>query len=72
MKALDQIPISKNEKKVVVEKVLNRESSQIRRMRVKDKLTNYELLSMIGKGAFGDVRLAKLRETGIDSSIQKK
>ena len=37
-------------------------------MRTKDKLSNYELLGMIGKGAFGDVRLAKIKETGIYST----
>ncbi len=34
-----------------------------RLMRQKDSLKNYELYNLIGKGAFGEVRLAKNRKT---------
>jgi hypothetical protein len=34
-----------------------------RLMRQKDCLKNYELYNLIGKGAFGEVRLAKNRKT---------
>jgi hypothetical protein len=34
-----------------------------RLMRQKDSLNNYELYNLIGKGAFGEVRLARNRKT---------
>lgn len=34
-------------------------------MRQKDSLKNYELYDIIGKGAFGDVRIAKNKTTSI-------
>jgi hypothetical protein len=36
------------------------------------KLEDYELLDMIGKGAFGEVRLARCKGTGIYKLIQVK
>ena len=65
MKALAQAPLHQTQKKEVVQKMLGREASQARLSRMKDKLSNYKLYQMIGKGAFGDVRLAKIKATGI-------
>jgi serine/threonine kinase 38 len=64
MKALAQVPLPTTQKKAVAKQVLAREASQTRLLRIKDRLANYELLGMIGKGAFGDVRLARVRESG--------
>ena len=61
MKTLNQAPIPTSQKKVVAQKIMAHESSQTRQQRVRDRLSNYELLGMIGKGASGDVRLARVR-----------
>ena len=61
MKTLNQAPIPSAQKKIVAQKILAQEASQTRQLRIKDRLGNYELLGMIGKGAFGDVRLARMR-----------
>ena len=61
MKALAQVPLPQAQKQAVVQKAFIQEASQTRMLRIKDRLTNYELMGMIGKGAFGDVRLAKLK-----------
>ena len=45
--------------------MMAKQASQTRLQRIKDRLSNYELLGMIGKGAFGDVRLARMKDTGI-------
>ena len=65
MKALAQAPIPQSQKKAVAEKAFSKEASQTRLLRLRDRLSNYELMEMIGKGAFGDVRLAKTKETSI-------
>lgn len=72
MKALSQMPLPESEKKAVAEKALARESSCIRLQRIKMKLEDYELLDMIGKGAFGEVRLARCKGTGIYNLTQAK
>ena len=65
MKALAQAPLPHAQKREVVQKMVGREASESRLSRVRDKLSNYELLQMIGKGAFGDVRLARVKATGM-------
>jgi hypothetical protein len=51
MKTLNQAPIPAAQKKVVAQKIMAQDASQTRQQRVRDKLSNYELLGMIGKGA---------------------
>jgi serine/threonine protein kinase len=41
-------------------------------MRVKQKLDDYELLDLIGRGAFGEVRLGRRKTTGRHLLIQEK
>ena len=50
--------------KLSLEKELKIQQDMKKRlMRQKDCLKNYELYNLIGKGAFGEVRLAKNRKT---------
>jgi serine/threonine kinase 38 len=71
MKALAQAPLPESEKKHVAERALTREASNTRLMRVKQRLEDYELLEMIGKGAFGEVRLARCKATGEIVAIKR-
>lgn len=64
MKALADAPIPQAQKKSVAKKALEKETSEIRLLRARDRLGNYELLGMIGKGAFGDVRLGRTKAEG--------
>lgn len=71
MKALAQAPLPEAEKKHVAERALTREASNTRLMRVKQRLEDYELLEMIGRGAFGEVRLARCKATGEIVAIKR-
>ena len=54
------IPIS-----LFYEQEFNREESmRLRSMRRKMRLSDFEMLRIIGRGAFGEVRLVKYKETG--------
>ena len=47
------------------EQEFNREESmRLRSMRRKMRLSDFEMLRIIGRGAFGEVRLVKYKETG--------
>ena len=48
----------------IANKINKEHSIQKRLLRKKDSLKNYKLYSLIGRGAFGEVRLAKEISTG--------
>lgn len=48
----------------IANKITQEHSIQKRLLRKKDSLKNYKLYSLIGRGAFGEVRLAKEISTG--------
>ena len=50
---------------------MNREASQMRLLRVKQRLQDFELLELIGRGAFGEVRLARCKATGEIVAIKR-
>ena len=59
----NQLPIS--EKKSIENELRIQQDIKKRLMRQKDCLKNYKLYNLIGKGAFGEVRLARNKKTGI-------
>lgn len=64
LKILKQTPLPEQQKKDVIDKASKRDASDIRMQRIKQKLTSYELLEIIGKGAFGEVRLGRCKKSG--------
>lgn len=72
IKALAQSNITPKEIKDQAKRAFAKERLSIntRLTRVKKRLDDYHLQRVIGKGAFGEVRLAKCKETGMKMVIQ--
>lgn len=71
MKALEQAPLPDAQKRSVAERALSREASNTRLLRVRQRLEDYELLEIIGRGAFGEVRLSRCKATGEVVAIKR-
>lgn len=68
---LDDLEISSQEKQLIKEDVIKKESELLRESRKKMSVFDYEPLSIIGKGAFGEVRVCREKETGEIVAIKK-
>jgi serine/threonine kinase 38 len=68
---INELKISDEESQKIKQEYLNKEIENLRMKRQKISIRDYESLSIIGKGAFGEVRVCKHKETGEISAIKK-
>lgn len=68
---LDELEISSKEKQLIKQDVIKKESEILRESRKKVTIYEYEPLAIIGKGAFGEVRVCKEKSTGDVVAIKK-
>ncbi len=55
--------LTEEEANVIRNKLMEEEINNIRSKRIKEIITDYESIAVIGKGAFGEVRLCRHKET---------
>lgn len=68
---LEELEFSSKEKVLLKQDVLKKESELIRESRKKQTIFDYDPIIIIGKGAFGEVRVCKEKETGDIVAIKK-
>lgn len=68
---IGELQISEEESMKIKQEYFNREIENLRIKRQKISIKDYEPISIIGKGAFGEVRVCRHKETGEISAIKK-
>jgi len=56
---MEQLKFSENEREQIKEQLLRDEAKQMRVQRTKLKASDFESISIIGRGAFGEVRVCR-------------
>lgn len=68
---LDELSLTKEEKEMIRKDVLHKEGEFLRLTRRKINIREFESLDIIGRGAFGEVRVCRHKETGDIVAIKK-
>lgn len=68
---LDDLKLSTEEKETIKQDVLHKEGEYLRQTRKKISIRQFQPLSIIGKGAFGEVRVCRNKETQEIVAIKK-
>ena len=68
---LEELDISTKEKQLIKQDVIKKESEILRESRKKLTIFDYEPITIIGKGAFGEVRVCREKSTGEIVAIKK-
>ena len=71
MEAINKMNISEKEKKKIKDDIYHRNSQKSRKKREKQTIHDYESLSIIGRGAFGEVHVCREIKTGKIFAIKK-
>lgn len=70
-KKLDELNLSNKEREIIKKDVLHKEAEYLRLQRKKITIREFESMAIIGRGAFGEVRVCKHTETGEIVAIKK-
>ena len=70
-KKLNEMNLSSIEQEIIKQGILHQEAELLRKSRQKITIKDFEPLSIIGKGAFGEVRLCRWNETNEIVAIKK-
>ena len=70
-KKLNELDIPEEQKEELRQNFLHQEAEQMRQMRKKMSIREFEPLSIIGRGAFGEVRVCRQKETGSIVAVKK-
>lgn len=68
---MDMLNLTPHEKELIKQDVLHKEAELNRKARKKISIYEYEPMDIIGRGAFGEVRICKQKETGEVVAIKK-
>jgi serine/threonine kinase 38 len=68
---MNNLQLSDKEKVLIKQDILHKEAELNRRARKKVSVKDYDLLPIIGRGAFGEVRICRHRETGQVVAMKK-
>ena len=71
METINKMNISEKEKKKIKDDIYHRNSQKSRKKREKQTIHDYESLSIIGRGAFGEVHVCREIKTGKIFAIKK-
>lgn len=71
VKKMEKLNLSEAEQELIKQDILHKEAELNRKMRKKITLRDFEPLSIIGRGAFGEVRICKFKETGEIVAMKK-
>ena len=70
-KKMTELGLSENEQKMIKDDIVHQESVRLREQRKQISVTDFEPLTIIGRGAFGEVRLVRQKETGKVFALKK-
>ena len=65
MVKMDQMNLSKQEKELIKQEIQHKEAELYRMSRTKISVKDFEPLKIIGRGAFGEVRVCKDKKTSL-------
>mmetsp|Transcript_6975 Transcript_6975/g.12760 ORF Transcript_6975/g.12760 Transcript_6975/m.12760 type:complete len:483 (-) Transcript_6975:36-1484(-) len=68
---MESMSLSSTEQDLIKQEILHKEAEQLRRKRKKVSVRDFEPLTIIGKGAYGEVRLCRIRHTGEIVAMKK-
>lgn len=70
-KLMSELSLSSNEQLMIRQEILHREAEKLRQKRKKITVFDFEPLSIIGRGAFGEVRVVRAKENGEVLAMKK-
>lgn len=70
-KKMNMLNLSESEQELIKQDILHKEAEINRRLRKKITVRDFDLLSIIGRGAFGEVRICRFRESGEVVAMKK-
>ena len=68
---INSLDISEEEKDKIKQEIYNQEVTKYRKAREKQSIRDYESLSIIGRGAFGEVHVCREKKTGQIVAVKK-
>lgn len=68
---MDKMNFTQGEREFIIADIKHKEAELLRMQRTELSTKDYEPLSIIGRGAFGEVRICKERKTGEIVAIKK-
>ena len=71
LKTMSELSLSETEQNLIKQKILHREAEQLRQKRQKVTVFDFEPIKIIGKGAFGEVRVVRHKPTGEVFAMKK-
>lgn len=70
-KKMGELGLSEHEQRMIKDDILQQESQRLRQHRKQVTVFDFEPISIIGRGAFGEVRLVRSKETGQMFALKK-
>jgi serine/threonine kinase 38 len=70
-KTMESLSLTNNEQELIKQKILHREAEIMRQKRQKITVFDFEPIKIIGKGAFGEVRVVRYKPTGEIFAMKK-
>ncbi|MCQ2819853.1 MAG: protein kinase, partial [archaeon] len=71
MRKIDELPITIEQKEELRQRLLHKEATNMREKRKRMNIRDFEPLKIIGRGAFGEVRVCRQKNTGEIVAIKK-
>ena len=68
---INSLDISNDEKQKMLSELGHAESEELRKNRIKQTIRDYESIKIIGRGAFGEVHVCRVKKTGEIVAIKK-
>lgn len=70
-KRMEEMNLSHTEQELIKQEILHQEAEVLRKKRQKMSVIDYEPIAIIGKGAYGEVRLCRVKATGEIVAMKK-
>jgi len=71
IRVMNEMQLSENEQDLIRQEVLHKEAEQLRTRRKRIGVFDFDSIAIIGRGAFGEVRVVRHRETGEILAMKK-
>lgn len=68
---MNELHLSPTEQEMIRQEILHQEAEQMRLRRQKVTVYDFEPVAIIGRGAFGEVRVVRAKETGDILAMKK-